>query len=146
MNDMTPILELLIFWAAGMLTTATVLNSWFNTSLPIEIFTLLLRFGWREEDQDEPGPDAFWDQEPDEMTRKDFDAWLIQKDVSGQLSHFAVKLMTCPGCASVHVSYLVCCIALLLWLPMGFSPHTLFLLFVAAPATWPPLALKLISK
>jgi hypothetical protein len=124
-------------WLLGLLAVANFLYLWFRSSLMGLTFQLLQFAGWHHKT---PG---FWDLPgietgtPTSMfTAKNWEDWLIFSAVSGRLPHWLVKLLTCPGCLSVHTSLWLSAAGCLLGLL-----HPLFL--IVGIATWPALAVKL---
>lgn len=112
-----------ILYAMGALAVASALMAWFDSSLPLHVFHMLRRLGYKAGDR------AFWTSIPEwEST---WDDWSTA--VTIHLSPFFSELLTCPVCLSFHIS---------LWLSLALAlvSGTSLLLVPAAVATWPVLA------
>lgn len=81
----------------GLFAISSLLLAWFNTDLPVHVFHVLRRLGWR----DEPG---FWDTIPEFETSRTglFDYFAID----GRLP-LLMDLLQCSVCFSFHISFIV---------------------------------------
>ena len=132
---MTPHLpDIVCAWLAGLLAVCSFLHCWFKTALPCELLLLLKQFGWRK-------GSGFWPSEGEEpqeehtMTRSDWDMWLNMCVVDGSLPRRLVHVALCPGCLSVHASYVVAVLVLLVWSPDA-SLRFMLGFVIAGPCTW----------
>lgn len=114
----------IILYLTGLTATASLLMAWFNSTLPVHVFHILRRVGYKA------GDNAFWKAIPEwESTWED---WAVA--VAAGINPFASELLTCPVCLSFHLSFWVAAVEWLL------VPGASGWLVPAAAATWPVLA------
>lgn len=114
----------LIPYVAGLAATASMLMAWFDSTLPLHVFHMLRRLGYRKGDK------AFWNAMPEwEST---WDDWAVV--MAAAVNPFASELLTCPVCLSFHMSFWV---SSAVWL---LVPDMSAWIIPVATATWPVMA------
>lgn len=83
----------------GLTATASLLMAWFMSDLPVHVFHVLRRLGWKRHRLD------FWSMVPeDETTRQDFfDA--VSVVLNPPIPYLLVDLLTCRICLSFHIAF-----------------------------------------
>lgn len=126
-----------VAWLIGLLACCSVLHIWFTTTIGVEIAILfrdVLKVEWLKGTKLES------------MSRQDFMVCLTGCEVRGLVSRRLVHILGCPGCLSVHVSFLLACLdAWLVRRYAGYEPvvqdHVIYVLVCFL--TWPWLACRL---
>lgn len=129
-------LSILLF-VVGQLIVCSLLMAWMNSHLPIHVFHVFRRLGFRKEDT------ALWKELPEfASTHDDWAMWMALKLPRGWWSKLISELLTCPVCISFHISF---------WTAVGLSLVTflltwdpvIFLLIPVGAGAWPFIANKL---
>lgn len=131
-----PLHHILLAWLFVLFSVLTGLLVHFDSSLTRELFGLLRRVGWRKQHPMWAGAKV------EAMLQSEFVTWLSLCCVSGWLPALLVKIITCPICLSVHLSFWLAVVvgcATAAWAESW--PVLLFVL--ACPLTVPWVAMRL---
>lgn len=128
----------LIFYLMTLLAAASLLYTWFNSSLPCLLFYILKLTGLKSKDNkfwiiptDEVlMEDAAEQRHPLTWTAEDFDSFAINR-----LPIFLSSLITCRYCLCYHIVFWINLFAYLLLLLLGYN--FTFILFLACIMSQP---------
>jgi len=127
----------IVAWLVGLLACCSCLHIWFTTTIGVEIAILfrdVFKVVWLK------------DVKLENMSRQEFMVCLIGCEVRGNLSRRFVHILGCPGCLSIHVSFWLACLdVIILRRYVGYEPaaqdHVIYVLVCLL--TWPWLVCRL---